>query len=103
MFIILHMTNTRSLTYIYITKILFIFCSSFPLPNPNRFLKDVKFHHELAKEDVSDYIENPINAFTLIKRMVNDWKDLFEFLKFQDVKNGEYVCGCVYIDLLWKY
>ncbi|XP_065357449.1 prolyl 4-hydroxylase subunit alpha-1 [Calliphora vicina] len=56
------------------------------IDNVQRFIKEVKFHHELAKEDVADYIGNPTNAFTLIKRMVSDWKELFEFLKFRDVK-----------------
>ncbi|KAM7360660.1 prolyl-4-hydroxylase-alpha SG2 isoform 2-T2 [Cochliomyia hominivorax] len=50
------------------------------------FIENVKFQHELAKKDVADYIENPINAFTLIKRIVNDWKDLFEYLKFHEAK-----------------
>ncbi|XP_037812179.1 prolyl 4-hydroxylase subunit alpha-1 [Lucilia sericata] len=56
------------------------------IDNVQRFIKEVKFHHELAIEDVADYIENPINAFTLIKRVVNDWKELYEFLKFSDIK-----------------
>lgn len=56
----------------------------------SRFIKEVRFHHELAKEDVADYIGNPINAFTLIKRMVSDWKELYEFLKFRDVKTGKF-------------
>ncbi|XP_046805688.1 prolyl 4-hydroxylase subunit alpha-1 [Lucilia cuprina] len=56
------------------------------IDNVQRFIKEVKFHHELAIEDIADYIENPINAFTLIKRVVNDWKELYEYLKFSDIK-----------------
>ncbi|TMW48448.1 hypothetical protein DOY81_006467 [Sarcophaga bullata] len=53
----------------------------------HRFIKNIKFHHELASLDMSDYIGNPINAFTLIKRLANDWKELNEFLKFNEIQN----------------
>ena len=54
-----------------------------------RFINNIKFHHELASLDMSDYIGNPINVFTLIKRLANDWKELNEFLKFNEIQNGK--------------
>lgn len=54
-----------------------------------RFIENIKFHHELASLDTSDYIGNPINAFILIKRLANDWKELNEFLNFSETQNGK--------------
>lgn len=55
-------------------------------------MEHIKYHHQLAAEDVEDYLGNPINAFTLIKRMVNDWKDVNELLKLHDSRNSKFCC-----------
>ncbi|XP_013109460.2 prolyl 4-hydroxylase subunit alpha-1 [Stomoxys calcitrans] len=49
-----------------------------------RFMERIKFQHKKAQEDVEDYLGNPINAFTLIERMVSEWSDVGDLLKFED-------------------
>ncbi|XP_061386553.1 prolyl 4-hydroxylase subunit alpha-1-like, partial [Musca vetustissima] len=50
-----------------------------------RFMERIKFQHEKAEQDVEDYLGNPINAFKLIERVVRDWKDVADLLRFNDV------------------
>ncbi|XP_073819895.1 prolyl 4-hydroxylase subunit alpha-2-like [Musca autumnalis] len=48
-------------------------------------MERIKFQHEKAASDVEDYLGNPINAFTLIERVVSDWMDVNDLLKFEDI------------------
>lgn len=40
-------------------------------------------------ENVQEYISNPINAYTLVKRLTTDWKQLEELIG-HTVSNGKY-------------
>ncbi|XP_030369268.1 prolyl 4-hydroxylase subunit alpha-1 [Scaptodrosophila lebanonensis] len=42
------------------------------------FIVNINNEHIMASEDFDDYLGNPLHAFKLLKRMVKDWKDLYE-------------------------
>ncbi|XP_037950135.1 prolyl 4-hydroxylase subunit alpha-1-like isoform X2 [Teleopsis dalmanni] len=51
-----------------------------------KFIEKVKAQHAEAERNLEDYLGNPINAFTLIKRMVIDWTDIHELIKENELK-----------------
>ncbi|KAJ8937370.1 hypothetical protein NQ314_011918 [Rhamnusium bicolor] len=57
--------------------------------------------HNKAAEDVQLYISNPINAYTLVKRLTTDWKQV-EALISTDVSN-DYMANITYIKETMKF
>lgn len=53
----------------------------------SRHLQLYKLEHEKAMEDIPNYLGNPINAFTLIKRLTTDLDDIDDSIK---VGTGSY-------------
>jgi hypothetical protein len=43
--------------------------------------------HEEATSDFSEYLNNPINAYLLVKRLTSDWRDV-EKLMVNDIGEG---------------
>lgn len=54
----------------------------------SKFIEHVKAQHSIALEDIEDYLGNPINAFTLIKRMVTDWNHLHGYIKESQARSA---------------
>uniref|UniRef100_A0A1B6CXX7 procollagen-proline 4-dioxygenase n=1 Tax=Clastoptera arizonana TaxID=38151 RepID=A0A1B6CXX7_9HEMI len=43
-------------------------------------LADYHHEHEVASQDISNYLANPINAYLLLKRLTSDWKQTVTLL-----------------------
>lgn len=52
-----------------------------------RYVKLYQEQHNRAEEDVQLYISNPINAYTLVKRLTTDWQQV-ESLMTTDISKG---------------
>lgn len=61
----------------------------------NNYVKN----HETASKDISAYLENPINAFLITKRLTRDWEDVESMLVFNA---SEGWCVYLLINLLVK-
>jgi hypothetical protein len=53
-----------------------------------RYAAIYKKQYNKAAEDVQLYVANPINAYTLVKRLTTDWKEV-ENLISTDVNSGK--------------
>ena len=58
----------------------------------NRFKEEYGKLHEVASADTQSFLENPINAFLLVKRLSADWKAA-ESLMLQTVGKGKTLSG----------
>jgi hypothetical protein len=55
-----------------------------------RYAAIYKKQYNKAAEDVQLYVANPINAYTLVKRLTTDWKEV-ENLISTDVNSGKMI------------
>lgn len=60
----------------------------FHLYNIYSKLQEYQREHTEAANDISAYLENPINAYLLTKRLTTDWKQV-ESLMAYDVEEGK--------------
>jgi prolyl 4-hydroxylase len=66
-----------------------------------RYAAIYKKQYNKAAEDVQLYVANPINAYTLVKRLTTDWKEV-ENLISTDV-NSDYLANITYIKENMKF
>ncbi|KAJ1521335.1 hypothetical protein ONE63_003011 [Megalurothrips usitatus] len=55
-----------------------------------RYQSDLSREHERAGQDVQSYLSNPINAYTLVKHLTTDWKDIESILDDSKIKEFQY-------------
>lgn len=53
-----------------------------------RRAKEFRREHQLAENDPTGYVSNPINAFLLTKRLTSDWKSI-EKIVTEDFASGK--------------
>ena len=55
-----------------------------------RYHADFSRENEKASQDVQTYLSNPINAYTLVKHLTTDWKDVESLLEDSKVKEFQH-------------
>lgn len=53
-----------------------------------RRAEEYRKEHQLASQDVDDYLSNPINAYLLVKRLTSDWKSTENLMDDQVAKDA---------------
>lgn len=59
-----------------------------------RELSNFEKNHRVARADPANYLQNPINAFLLIKRLFSDWDEMEKQLAV-NVSSGKFICRMV--------
>lgn len=73
----------------HFSSIFFEYLVNVRINDLSRRISEYKKAHDVAANDISAYVSNPINAYLMTKRLTSDWQDI-EHAMTKDIASGAY-------------